>query len=161
MSSARTLPAKVPAPVSAPSGPSALEKFVRDKDWKFYTAIVSVSLFAGAGLYFLTRSSSTTDSDDSRSAKAKNKKKKSKKRATGKGTSTPDEKAEGSAADKAKESEDNVETMSREAIAKLSEKQRREHAEILKTRGNSMYSAKKWDDAIRLYSQAIAFNPDP
>jgi import receptor subunit TOM70 len=24
-----------------------------------------------------------------------------------------------------------------------------------------MYSAKKYNDAIRLYSQAIAFNPDP
>lgn len=24
-----------------------------------------------------------------------------------------------------------------------------------------MYSAKKWEEAIRLYSQAIAFNPDP
>lgn len=31
----------------------------------------------------------------------------------------------------------------------------------MKTRGNSMYSAKKWTEAIRLYSQAIAFNPDP
>ncbi|KAG0240377.1 hypothetical protein B0O80DRAFT_381294 [Mortierella sp. GBAus27b] len=158
MSSAHTLPAKVPAPVPASSGPSALEKFVRDKDWKFYAAVASVTLLTGAGIYYLTRSSDT-DSDEPRSGKAKNKKKKNKKKAA-KGTSTPDEKA--TTADKASaESDQDVETMSTEAIAKLSQQQRRDHANTLKTRGNSMYSSKKYNDAIRLYSQAIAFSPDP
>jgi hypothetical protein len=150
MSSAHTLPAKVPAPVPASSGPSALEKFVRDKDWKFYAAVASVTLLTGAGIYYLTRSSDA-DSDEPRSGKAaKNKKTKNKKKAA-KGTSTPDEKgmisltepssldADNSkpntsvthmtcfpfvatTADKASaESDQDVETMSPEAIAKLSQ----------------------------------------
>ncbi|KAK3808715.1 MAG: mitochondrial outer membrane 72K protein [Benniella sp.] len=159
--SAHTLPAKVPAPVPASSGPSALQRFVRDKDWKFYAAVVSVSLLAGAGLYYFARSSSTPDADEPKSTKSKNKKKKSKKKSAK--TSTTDENA-AEDSDKAKgsvASDENLETMSAETITKLSQQQRRENANVLKTRGNSMYSAKKWNEAIRLYSQAIAFSPDP
>ncbi|KAG0309449.1 TOM (translocase of outer membrane) complex component [Dissophora globulifera] len=166
-SAAHPLPAKVPAPVSVSGGPSAIHKFVQDKDWKFYAAVASASLLAGAGLYYLTRPSSTTQSDEQKSTKPKSKKKKSKKKSSGKGTSTPEEKeAEAPAAsekakDTSSDSDENVETMSAETIAGLTQKKRLEHATVLKTRGNSMYSAKKWDEAIRLYSQAIAFNPDP
>ncbi|KAF8980839.1 TOM (translocase of outer membrane) complex component [Entomortierella lignicola] len=165
MSSANPLPAKVPAPVPVSNGPTAVQKFVQDKDWKFYAALASVSLIAGAGIYYLTRSSSP-ETDEPKSSKSKSKKKKNKKKSAAKGVSTPEEKAsEGSSSDKAKdtanESDENVETMTPEVIATLSEKRRLEHAHTLKTRGNSMYSAKKWEDAIRLYSQAIAFHPDP
>ncbi|KAI7828012.1 hypothetical protein BC939DRAFT_483512 [Gamsiella multidivaricata] len=167
MSSASSLPAKVPAPVPVSNTTSAVQKFVQDKDWKFYAAVASVSLLAGAGIYYLTRSSSDVDADEPKSTKSKNKKKKNKKKsAANKGASTPEETAESPASsekakDVAKESDDNVETMSAETIAGLSEKKRLENSNILKTRGNSMYSAKKWDEAIRLYTQAIAFNPDP
>ncbi|KAF9898114.1 TOM (translocase of outer membrane) complex component [Lobosporangium transversale] len=168
MSSTHTLPAKVPAPVpvSGTNGPSAIQKFIQEKDWKFYAALASVSLIAGAGIYYLTRSPSTDEADEPKSSKSKNKKKKNKKKsAANKDTSMSQEKADSSASEKAKEatkeSDENVETMSAETIAGLSETKRLEHANTLKTRGNSMYSAKKWDEAIRLYSQAIAFNPDP
>ncbi|KAF9107816.1 TOM (translocase of outer membrane) complex component [Mortierella sp. AM989] len=165
MSSVHPLPAKVPTPAPVSNGPNAVQKFVQDKDWKFYAAIASVSLLAGAGIYYLTRSSS--EADEPKSSKSKNKKKKNKKKsAASKGASTPEEKAsESSSSDKAKdatkESDENVETMSAEAIASLSEKKRMEYSNTLKIRGNSMYSAKKWEEAIRLYSQAIAFHPDP
>ncbi|KAF9436419.1 TOM (translocase of outer membrane) complex component [Entomortierella beljakovae] len=194
MSSAHTLPAKVPAPVPVSNGPNAVQKFVQDKDWKFFAAVASVSLIAGAGIYYLTRPSSN-ETDEPKSSKSKSKKKKNKKKsAANKETSTPEEKgnssiinhlnrdisspdpwesnlvdlvltATESSSDKTKdpsgESDENVETMSAKAIAGLSEKKRNEHAHTLKTRGNSMYSAKKWEEAIRLYSQAIAFHPDP
>ncbi|KAF9576225.1 TOM (translocase of outer membrane) complex component [Mortierella alpina] len=164
MSSSHSLPPKVPAPVPAAGAPSALHKLVQDKDWKFYAAIASVSLLAGAGLYYLTKSPSAAE--EPKSTKSKSKKKKNKKKSAAKGTSTPEDKAgEGSASETGKEttkeSEENVETMSAATIAGLSEKKRLEYANILKTRGNSMYSGKKWEEAIRLYSQAIAFNPDP
>ncbi|KAF9191786.1 TOM (translocase of outer membrane) complex component [Haplosporangium sp. Z 767] len=165
MSTAHSLPAKVPAPVPVSNGPSAVQKFVQDKDWKFYAAVASVSLLAGAGIYYLTRSTSAPE--ESKSSKPKSKKKKNKKKSgANKGVSTPEEKAGESpvleaAKETTKESDENVETMSAQTISGLSEKKRREHANTLKTRGNSMYQAKKWDEAIRLYSQAIAFNPDP
>ncbi|KAG0197409.1 TOM (translocase of outer membrane) complex component [Mortierella sp. GBA30] len=158
-------PATVSAPVPVSNGRSAIQKLVQDKDWKFYAAVVSVSLLAGAGLYYLTKSPSTAE--EPKSTKSKNKKKKNKKKsAANKETASPEEAAgEGSATDKgkevSKEADENVETMSAATIAGLSEKRRLEHANTLKTRGNSMYSSKKWDEAIRLYSQAIAFNPDP
>ncbi|KAF9165873.1 TOM (translocase of outer membrane) complex component [Mortierella sp. AD011] len=166
MSSAHSLPAKAPAPVPVSSGPSAVQKFVQDKDWKFYAAVASVSLLAGAGIYYLTRPSPSPETDEPKSSKSKSKKKKSKKKAAAnKEASTPEEKASESSSDKAKDAADDsnedVETMSAETIATLSEKRRLEHSHTLKTRGNSMYSAKKWDEAIRLYSQAIAFHPDP
>ncbi|KAI1315649.1 TOM (translocase of outer membrane) complex component [Mortierella claussenii] len=168
MSAAHSLPATLPAPVPAPSahGPNAVQKFVQDKDWKFYAAVASVSLLAGAGLYYLTRSDSSPESGEPKSTKSKNKKKKNKKKsAASKEAATAEGKGdEGSMSEKAKEaatdSDDNVETMSAQTIAGLTEKKRMEHANTLKTRGNSMYSSKKWDEAIRLYSQAIAFSPD-
>ncbi|KAF9583288.1 TOM (translocase of outer membrane) complex component [Lunasporangiospora selenospora] len=165
MSSAPVLPAKAPAPVPVSNGPNALQKFVQDKDWKFYAAVASVSLLAGAGIYYLTRPSSTPE--EPKTSKSKSKKKKNKKKsAANKDAAVAEDSAEASsssdkAKDSAKESNEDVETMSAETIATLSEKTRIEHANTLKTRGNHQYSAKKWEEAIRLYSQAIAFNPDP
>ncbi|KAI8596449.1 mitochondrial precursor protein import receptor tom70 [Dissophora ornata] len=163
MSSAH-FPAKAPAPVPVSNGQSAVQKFVQDKDWKFYAAVASVSLLAGAGIYYLTRPSSTSGADEPKSTKSKSKKKKNKKKAASNKESTSEDKADSPAApEKGKEAESNedVETMSAATIAGLTQQKRLEHANTLKTRGNSMYSAKKWEEAIRLYSQAIAFNPDP
>ncbi|KAK3841973.1 MAG: hypothetical protein J3R72DRAFT_444134 [Linnemannia gamsii] len=165
--SATSLPATVPAPVPVSNGPNAIQKLLQDKDWKLYAAVASVSLLAGAGIYFLTRDSSSSPTPEAKSSKSKKKKSnKKKKSSAAKEPTTPEEKtAESSASEKATENKDvddsNVETMSKETIAGLTEKKRMEHANTLKTRGNSMYSAKKWEEAIRLYSQAIAFNPDP
>ncbi|KAF9428379.1 TOM (translocase of outer membrane) complex component [Podila epigama] len=166
MSSGVTIPAIVPAPVPvqapASNGQSAIQKFVQDKDWKFYAAIASVSLIAGAGIYYLTRP--TEQPDEPKSPKPKSKKKKNKKKtaaqkeaaaAAANASSSDDKASEKSSAD-----DTNVETMSAAAIAKLTSAQRAEHAATLKTRGNAMYSAKKWDEAIRYYTQAIAFLPD-
>ncbi|KAF9328562.1 TOM (translocase of outer membrane) complex component [Linnemannia elongata] len=164
--SATSLPATVPAPAPVSNGPNAIQKLFQDKDWKLYAAVASVSLLAGAGLYFLTRDSASSTTPEAKSSKSKKKKNNKKKKAsTAKESTTSDEKtAESSASGKTaenKDADDNVETMSKETIAGLTEKKRLEHANTLKTRGNSMYSAKKWEEAIRLYSQAIAFNPDP
>ncbi|KAG0072317.1 TOM (translocase of outer membrane) complex component [Linnemannia elongata] len=164
--SATSLPATVPAPAPVSNGPNAIQKLFQDKDWKLYAAVASVSLLAGAGLYFLTRDSASSTTPEAKSSKSKKKKNNKKKKAsTAKESTTSDEKtAESSASGKTaenKDADDDVETMSKETIAGLTEKKRLEHANTLKTRGNSMYSAKKWEEAIRLYSQAIAFNPDP
>lgn len=92
MSSAHTLPAKVPPPVPAAGGSSALHRFFEDKDWKLYAAAaVSLSLLAGASIYYITRSPSS-DSDEPKSAKSKSKKKKFKKKPANKGASASDEK---------------------------------------------------------------------
>ncbi|KAF9295048.1 mitochondrial precursor protein import receptor tom70 [Linnemannia elongata] len=163
--SATSLPATVPAPAPVSNGPNAIQKLFQDKDWKLYAAVASVSLLAGAGLYFLTRDSASSTTPEAKSSKSKKKKNNKKKKAsTAKESTTSDEKTESSASGKTaenKDADDDVETMSKETIAGLTEKKRLEHANTLKTRGNSMYSAKKWEEAIRLYSQAIAFNPDP
>ena len=76
------MPASVPAPVPVTSGPSAVQKFIQDKDWKFYAAVASVSLIAGAGLYYLTKPSS--EAEEPKSTKSKSKKKKNKKKTANK-----------------------------------------------------------------------------
>ncbi|KAG0258442.1 TOM (translocase of outer membrane) complex component [Actinomortierella ambigua] len=172
MSTSNTLPATVPAPVpvsstsSSSSGSNSLQKFLQDKDWKFYAAVASVTVLAGAGIYYLTSSSSSSSSSsapETTKSKSKKKKKSNKKKSAAQKDAAA---SEGAAADSdssvPKEgADDDVETMSAATIAKLSDKKRAEHAYTLKTRGNSQYAAKKWEEAIRLYSQAIAFTPDP
>ncbi|KAG0347742.1 TOM (translocase of outer membrane) complex component [Podila humilis] len=163
-------PAVVPAPVTVPSssnstssssGPGAIQKFVQDKDWKFYAAIASVSLIAGAGIYYLTRPSEAAE--EPKTSKPKNKKKNKKKKSSSaqKESSTPAAEDKEATSEDSNENDGNIETMSASTIAKLTEAERREHANTLKIRGNSQYSAKNWNEAIRLYTQAIAFNPDP
>ncbi|KAF9373416.1 TOM (translocase of outer membrane) complex component [Podila verticillata] len=156
-----TTPAVIPAPVQVPSsnGPSAIQKFVQDKDWKFFAAVASVSLIAGAGIYYLTKPSESAE--EPKASKPKNKKKKNKKKSAAQKEAASEDKAASPEAKEVAKEETDVETMSAATIAGLSEAKRKDHANTLKLRGNTQYSAKKWNEAIRLYTQAIAFTPDP
>ncbi|KAG6330845.1 hypothetical protein ID866_8245 [Astraeus odoratus] len=51
--------------------------------------------------------------------------------------------------------------LSLEEIAALSIEERIKRAGALKTRGNTLYQARKFDQAIELYTQAIAVSPKP
>lgn len=89
-----TTPAVVPAPVQVPSsnGPSAIQKFVQDKDWKFYAAVASVSLIAGAGIYYLTKPSESAE--EPKASKPKSKKKKNKKKSAAQKEAASEDKGE-------------------------------------------------------------------
>lgn len=92
--SATSLPATVPAPAPVSNGPNAIQKLFQDKDWKLYAAVASVSLLAGAGLYFLTRDSASSTTPEAKSSKSKKKKNNKKKKAsTAKESTTSDEKS--------------------------------------------------------------------
>lgn len=92
--SATSLPATVPAPVPVSNGPNAIQKLFQDKDWKLYAAVASVSLLAGAGLYFLTRDSASSSTPEAKSSKSKKKKNNKKKKASAaKESATPEEKS--------------------------------------------------------------------
>lgn len=84
----------VPAPVqvSSPNGPSAIQKFVQDKDWKFFAAVASVSLIAGAGIYYLTKPSEAAE--EPKASKPKNKKKKNKKKSPAQKEAASEDKGE-------------------------------------------------------------------
>lgn len=89
-----TTPAVVPAPVQVPAsnGPSAIQKFVQDKDWKFFAAVASVSLIAGAGIYYLTKPSESAE--EPKASKPKNKKKKNKKKSAAQKEAASEDKGE-------------------------------------------------------------------
>lgn len=89
-----TTPAVIPAPVQVPSsnGPSAIQKFVQDKDWKFFAAVASVSLIAGAGIYYLTKPSESAE--EPKASKPKNKKKKNKKKSAAQKEAASEDKGE-------------------------------------------------------------------
>ncbi|KAL0075137.1 hypothetical protein F4703DRAFT_1744381 [Phycomyces blakesleeanus] len=114
-----------------------LKRFLEDKDWKFYCALAAGVTVAGAGLYYLS---------------------KPKKPLAGK-PSTPAAPASPAATTSTTGAE--YETMTDEEIAALTEKEREDAAQSLKTKGNSHFSKKKYEEAVHLYSQAIRFKKDP
>ncbi|KAG2201499.1 hypothetical protein INT46_007772 [Mucor plumbeus] len=110
---------------------SSIAKFFDSKSWKFYAGVIAGLTLAGAGALILSNQQSSFK--QRRQPKEK----------------VPDL------------TEDMYETMSDNAIALLSAQQRLSASTILKTKGNKAFIDKKYDSAIRLYTQAIRFLADP
>ncbi|KAJ1918956.1 TOM (translocase of outer membrane) complex component [Mycoemilia scoparia] len=124
------------------------------KDWKFYAAVAIPTIAAvGVSLWYLSSSSSGPPKSG----------KKSKKRATKAPTKDASEETAkiNTEEDSGKDEKEDPLTMTKEQIEKLSESQRKAHAQSLKSRGNKFYQAKRHEKAIELYTKALLFQEDP
>ncbi|KAG0169063.1 TOM (translocase of outer membrane) complex component [Apophysomyces sp. BC1015] len=130
--------------VTSASAQDRIKRVFEDKDWKFYCAIAAGIVLAGAGAYYLT---STPTKTKKREVQKKPEEKKQ--------SETP---ASKKAADTAPL---DYEAMTDEAILGLTEEQRGDAAQTLKTKGNSQFSSRKYEEAVELYTQAIRFKKDP
>ncbi|KAI7861037.1 hypothetical protein BDC45DRAFT_430253 [Circinella umbellata] len=118
---------------NAVSASERMKRFLEDKDWKFYCAVAAGVAAAGAGAYYLSSSSSTNNKKKPKQQKREIKK---------------------------KQDESEFEQMSDEAVEALSAEKRAEAAQQLKGKGNSLFTGKNYEEAVRLYTQAIRFKPD-
>ncbi|KAL1914341.1 uncharacterized protein VTP21DRAFT_8980 [Calcarisporiella thermophila] len=130
------------------TGASNVRRFFADKDWKFYTAVALAVVVAGTGIWYLASPSSASENQAG-------KKKSRKKKTPSSGDKEPGEKRTPG------EEEQDILTLPKEQITKLSEKERKTAAQTLKTRGNAKFGAKQYSEAITFYSKAIEFHPDP
>ncbi|ORZ00497.1 hypothetical protein BCR43DRAFT_452474 [Syncephalastrum racemosum] len=141
------------------SASERMKKLFEDKDWKFYAALTAGVVAAGAGAYYLSSSSSSSKKSKKQQPTSREAKPASKKSQDAKKEQKQQEAAPAAGAAAGPQA-DEYETMSEEAIAALSPEKRAEAAQALKAKGNSLFTSKKYEDAIRLYSQAILFKPD-
>ncbi|KAF7731599.1 TOM (translocase of outer membrane) complex component [Apophysomyces ossiformis] len=132
--------------VTSTSAQDRIKRVFEDKDWKFYCAVAAGIVLAGAGAYYLTSTSTPKAKKREMQKKPEEKKKESE-------TSASKKAAETAAVD--------YESMTDEAILGLTEEQRGDAAQALKTKGNSQFSSRKYAEAVELYTQAIRFKKDP
>ncbi|KAI9496461.1 hypothetical protein BDB00DRAFT_869402 [Zychaea mexicana] len=119
-----------------------VKRFIESKDWKLFCVLGASVIVAGAGVYYLSSSSSAPKTPDKEESSGRR----------GRGTSSDINQSAVLG---------NFENMPAETIAKLSPTQRSEAAQSLKSRGNSMFGKKKWTEAAQLYTKAIEFKADP
>ncbi|CEI99284.1 TOM (translocase of outer membrane) complex component [Rhizopus azygosporus] len=125
-----------------------IKKFFEDKDWKFYCALAAGVTLAGASAYYIT------------SSKKGSKKKPAGNREVKK--STTEEKAPAVPSPTAATTETlDYMTLSDNEITALTEEQRSEAAQQLKTKGNAKFSEKAYDKAAELYTVALRYKSDP
>ncbi|RUS17097.1 hypothetical protein BC937DRAFT_90417 [Endogone sp. FLAS-F59071] len=132
----------------------SVKRFFEDKDWRFYAALSAGVIVAGAGIYYLASSSSS-------SSPPRSPKDKKKRPAKGKGKNEKPPENDSDSTNSEKPDELEVEFLTVEEIAAMPRAKRLDAASALKNRGNAKFGSKQYDEAIRLYTQAIAFNPDP
>ncbi|KAI8391816.1 uncharacterized protein BYT42DRAFT_543308 [Radiomyces spectabilis] len=149
-------PEKAAQPVASAST-DRIKKFFEDKDWKFYCALVAGLTLAGAGAYYLTAPKSNKE----RASKKTVDSKKPEAAGPAKGAETRDIPAKEKAAATPSAAAVDYVSMDDAAIAALSAEQRSEAAQSLKSKGNSQFSNKKYQEAVDLYTQAIRFKADP
>ncbi|KAI8065174.1 hypothetical protein BC940DRAFT_356706 [Gongronella butleri] len=145
-----------------------INKFFEDRDWKFYAAVAAGVTLAGAGAYYLTQPPAVPKKKAAKKTKGK---KAAPQDASSSSTATP---APATASDKetkpataapsteaaATEPADHT-SLSDEAIEQLTTEERAKVAQGLKEKGNKMFGAKKYEEAIDAYTQAIRFKKDP
>jgi import receptor subunit TOM70 len=126
-----------------------ITRLVEDRDWRVLAAGVAVIALTGLGVWWLANRGSE---DGSEQKKRRTKRKKSKQSSGSRGLS----------ADKGEtESEEPaIETFTDAQIQALPLKERKAYAQKLKAKSNNAYTAKKYEEAIQGYTQAIRFHPE-
>ncbi|CAG8493447.1 9908_t:CDS:10 [Ambispora leptoticha] len=154
----------------------SVKEFFANRDIKFYVALTGALAISGAGLYYYTASKSP------RPKSSKKKKGKSQKGTTRTNVSSAETAQTGTTSvlstyqnltvqssylaakgirGKAIEEEIQYEILSQAEIEAMPPEQRAKAAQVLKDRGNDAYRQRNYDKAVKLYTQAIAFHPNP
>ncbi|CEP17018.1 hypothetical protein [Parasitella parasitica] len=159
------------APVQSTEKASSvtLDKFkksLEDKDWKFYCAVAAGLTLAGVGAYYITSGSNKKGKKKPESKRAVNKESTSaatKASTTPAATSTTKEAATTTTTTETATSTSapDYATLSQVEIAALTDEQRAEAAQSLKTKGNAKFSSKSYEEAAELYTLALQYKADP
>ncbi|CAG8486363.1 10722_t:CDS:10, partial [Scutellospora calospora] len=129
-----------------------IKNYLAGKDYKFYAAASATVILAGIGLYFFwtPKSPKPKTHKPSNRPKKKTKRPESAESARDRGTRNREEDAEA----------EEFEKYSTEQITALPREKRVTASKLLKDRGNVEFGKKNYQKAIKLYTQAIAFNQD-
>ncbi|KAL7321259.1 TOM (translocase of outer membrane) complex component [Mucor circinelloides] len=147
-----------------------IKKSFEDKDWKFYCAVAAGLTLAGAGAYYLTSGSSKKGKKKPES-KREVKKETVSTTSSGKApvtpatASTPVEETTTTTTTTTETTTTTAApdyaTLSDAEIAALTDEQRAEAAQSLKTKGNAKFSGKSYEEAAELYTLALKYKADP
>ncbi|KAL9539931.1 hypothetical protein MBANPS3_009976 [Mucor bainieri] len=149
-----------------------IKKSFEDKDWKFYCAVAAGLTLAGAGAYYLTSGSSKKGKKKPES-KREVKKETTSTTSSGKAPVTPatattpvEEAATTTTTTTTTETTTTTTTpdyatLTEAEIAALTDEQRAEAAQSLKTKGNAKFSGKSYEEAAELYTLALKYKADP
>ncbi|KAI8093661.1 uncharacterized protein BX664DRAFT_112005 [Halteromyces radiatus] len=144
--------------------PEKIKKYFEDKDWKFYCALLAGLTLAGTGAYYLTRPSSSSTPKKKGTSKKESKSKKTTEKepevTTKQAEVTSNTSTTTTTTTTTTETIDYT-TLSDEAIAELTTEQRNKTAQSLKEKGNKLFGAKKYEQAVEAYTEAIRFKADP
>ncbi|ORZ20242.1 hypothetical protein BCR42DRAFT_408316 [Absidia repens] len=152
-----------PPPSSASSTtPDKIKKFFEDRDWKFYCALAAGVTLAGAGAYYLTQPSTPSSPKKKTATKKEVKTPKKAADAEPETTTSTEESKPATAASTSSSAEPiDYATLTDEAIAALDTQDRQKGAQTLKEKGNKLFGAKNYEEAVAAYTNAIRFKADP
>lgn len=120
------------------------KSFIDTKNWKFYAAIVAGLALAGTGVFLLSSNYSYLQQQSNRV------KREALSSRDHTGADTPEV-----------FTAEMYESMTDAIVAVMSAEQRLAASNLLKVRGNTAFTNKQYNDAIRYYTQAIRFKADP
>ncbi|KAL2157713.1 hypothetical protein VTH06DRAFT_5196 [Thermothelomyces fergusii] len=160
------------SPLGTPSTPLTADASLWDRisTWVsehkavVYTIAGVAVVVTTAGAVYYVRNSPSQDATPKLSKKEKRKRKQAERDAAAEKASASEKEAGvPTATSKAAsvESDDELPEIDETTVQTLSEDQRKDYAQRLKELGNKAYTAKKFHEAIDLYSRAILCRPDP
>ncbi|OMJ29031.1 Mitochondrial import receptor subunit tom70 [Smittium culicis] len=137
---------------------SASASLTLTKNWKTIAIAAASSISLAALVYCLYRSSSASSKGDSPEPTSEQKKSKNKKRSKAKRNSSIPKPSD----PQPQASDDSeLENMTDEQIAQLSETEKKNISQKLKGKGNKFFQAKEYQKAEALYSSALRFDKNP
>ncbi|KAL4066371.1 hypothetical protein V8B97DRAFT_2066284 [Scleroderma yunnanense] len=145
------------APTAQPSYLDRIQDFVSENRRAILVCTAAAAVALTAAYYVSSSSSRGPGSPD----KSKSKDRKKEKSPSKKKRSVNDPDGPVLEEIKPKEEDQGLVPLSLEEIAALSVEERVKRAGSLKSRGNSLYQARKFDQAIELYTEAIRVSPKP
>ncbi|KAI9671930.1 MAG: Mitochondrial import receptor subunit TOM70 [Caeruleum heppii] len=157
-----------PATASSSSTWDRLTAWASNHKAIVYTAGAVAVIVTGAGaVYYFSDSNKGSAAGDAGTSgtgekrRSKKERRKAKEQAKEQAKASSHDEAEKGLGSSAVEEEPKLPEIDEESVEKLSAEERREYAAKLKAGGNNAYGSKDYNEAIKLYGQAILCRPDP